>query len=140
MSYEKFIMDLDHCGAMLTLLQGFGADAEAFGRDAYLETGPGQNFLSNPTHPAPLMPRANFQPDIREAGPFETWAENGSPTADQRATAQWKQMLADYQPPPMDAAILAALADFVAAAQSINARRVVLNMRANSTNIDGADT
>ena len=34
MSYEKFIMDLDHCGAMMTMLQGFGTDMEDFGRDA----------------------------------------------------------------------------------------------------------
>jgi trimethylamine---corrinoid protein Co-methyltransferase len=114
MSYEKFIMDLDHCGAMLTMLQGFDTDSEAFGRDAYHETGPGQNFLST-QHTLRHFATANFQPDIREAGPFETWAENGSPTADQRATARWKQMLADYQPPPMDNALHAALAEFVAA-------------------------
>ena len=113
MSYEKFIMDLDHCGAMLTMLQGFGTDAEAFGRDAYQETGPGQNFLST-QHTLRHFATANFQPDIREAGPFETWTENGSLTADQRATARWKQMLADYRAPPMDDGIRAALADFVA--------------------------
>ena len=49
MSYEKFIMDLDHCGAMLKLLQGFQTDDEAFGKDAYFETGPGENFLSTTT-------------------------------------------------------------------------------------------
>ncbi len=117
MSCEKFVMDLDHCGAMLTLLQGFATDAEAFGRDAYLETEPGQNFLST-QHTLRHYATANFQPDIREAGPFETWFENGSLTADQRATARWKQMLADYQQPPMDAAILAALEEFVAVRKS----------------------
>ena len=117
MSYEKFVMDLDHCGAMLTLLQGFVTDAEAFGRDAYFETAPGQNFLST-GHTLRHYATANFQPDIREAGPFETWVENGSPTCDQRATARWKQMLADYQQPPMDPAILAALREFVAARKS----------------------
>lgn len=113
MSYEKFIMDLDHCGAMMTLLQGFGTDAEAFGRDAYLEAGPGMTFLST-QHTLRNFATANFQPDIPEAGSFETWSENESPTADQRATARWKQMLAEYEPPPMDDNIRAALTEFVA--------------------------
>jgi len=113
MSYEKFIMDLDHCGAMMTLLQGFGTDEEIFGRDAYHETGPGQNFLST-QHTLRHFATANFLPDIPEAGPFETWGENGSPTSDQRATARWKQMLADYVRPPMEENIHAALTEFVA--------------------------
>jgi trimethylamine--corrinoid protein Co-methyltransferase len=114
MSYEKFIMDLDHCGAMMTMLQGFGTDAEAFGRDAYHETGPGQNFLST-QHTLRHFATANFQPTVPEAGPFETWCENKSPTADQRATAIWKQMLDDYQAPSMDEGVLGALTEFVAA-------------------------
>jgi len=117
MSYEKFIMDLDHCGAMLTMLQGFGTDAETFGRDAYLETSPGQNFLST-QHTLRHYATANYQPEIREAGPFETWFEKGSPTLDQRAAPRWKQMLADYQPPPMDPAIRAELDAFVLARKS----------------------
>jgi len=113
MSYEKFIMDLDHCGAMLTMLQGFGVDEEAFGRDAYHETGPGENFLST-QHTKRHFASANFQSDISEAGPFETWSENGSPTTDQRATSRWKQMLADYKKPAMDENIQATLNEFVA--------------------------
>ncbi len=117
MSYEKFVMDLDHCGAMITMLQGFETDAEAFGQDAYLETGPGENFLST-RHTLRHFATANFQPAIPEAGPFETWEENGSLRADQRATARWKKMLEDYKEPPMEDAIRAALTDFVAARKS----------------------
>lgn len=113
MSYEKFVMDLDHCGAMMTMLQGFGTDAEAFGRDAYLETGPGQNFLSS-QHTLRHFATANFQPTIPEAGSFETWYENGSPSVDQRATAVWKRILEDYEKPPLDDDILNALTEFVA--------------------------
>lgn len=113
MSYEKFVMDLDHCGAMMTMLQGFDTDPEAFGRDAYHETGPGENFLST-QHTLRHYVTANFQPDIPEAGPFETWEEAGAPTLAQRATARWQQMLEDYEAPPMDAPVHAALVDFVA--------------------------
>jgi len=113
MSYEKFIMDLDHCGAMLTMLQGFQVDDEAFGRDAYLEVGPGENFLST-GHTLRHYADANFQPQIPEAGPYETWDENGRPTAEQRAATRWREMLAAYQPPAMPDDTRAALEDFVA--------------------------
>ncbi|WP_268808362.1 trimethylamine methyltransferase family protein [Ruegeria meonggei] len=113
MSYEKFIMDVDHCGAMLKLLQGFDTDEETYGRDAYLEAGPGENFLST-SHTLRHYKTANFEPQISDAGTYEAWVENGSLTADQRATARWQQLLDDYQQPEMNPDIRAALEDFVA--------------------------
>ncbi|MDG1737330.1 MAG: trimethylamine methyltransferase family protein [Paracoccaceae bacterium] len=113
MSYEKFVLDLDHCGAMLKLLQGFNVDDESFGRDAYVETGPGQNFLST-SHTLRHYTSANYEPQIIDAGPYETWAENGSLSAEQRATAKWKQMLTDYKQPEIDDGILSSLEEFVA--------------------------
>ncbi len=112
MSYEKFVMDLDHCGAMLKFLQGFGTEDEAFGRDAYLETGPGENFLST-SHTLRHYTSANFEPQIQDAGPYESWTENGAPTSDQRASARWKQMLDDYQQPELNSGTLASLEEFV---------------------------
>ncbi|MFY2822537.1 trimethylamine methyltransferase family protein [Ruegeria sp. MALMAid1280] len=113
MSYEKFVMDLDHCGAMLKMLQGFGTDDEAFGRDAYGEAGPGENFLST-SHTLRHYTTANFEPQVPEAGPYETWDENGRLTSDQRAAARWRQMLAEYVPPGMPEATRTALNEFVA--------------------------
>lgn len=113
MSYEKFVMDLDHCGAMLKMLNGFRTDDEAFGRDAYLETGPGENFLST-SHTLRHYASANFAPAIPEAGPYEMWVENGALTADQRAAIRWRQMLSEYQQPEMPNDIGAALSEFVA--------------------------
>lgn len=112
MSYEKFVMDLDHCGAMLRMLGGFETDAEAMAKDAYAEAGPGENFLST-SHTLRHFRTANFQPDIPEAGPFETWVENGSPTAEDRANARWKRMLDTYEKPEMEAGVEEALTEFV---------------------------
>jgi len=113
MSYEKFIMDLDHCGAMLKMLQGFDTGDEDFGRDAYHEAGPGENFLST-GHTLRHYVTANFEPQVPEGGPFETWDENGRLTADQRATARWQKMLSEYEPPEMPSSTRAALDHFVA--------------------------
>lgn len=113
MSYEKFIMDIDHCGAMLKLLQGFEITEEAFAQDAYFETGPGENFLST-AHSLRHYATANFQPAVPEPGPFETWVENGSLRQDQRATARWKQLLSEYEEPEMERSKLTTLHEFVA--------------------------
>ena len=112
MSYEKFALDLDHCGAMLKLLQGFSVDDEDFAQDAYHETGPGENFLST-SHTLRHYASANFEPQIAEAGPYETWTENGSLTSDKRATERWQRMLTDYKQPEMEPNVAAALIDFV---------------------------
>jgi trimethylamine--corrinoid protein Co-methyltransferase len=45
---------------------------------------------------------------------FESWHEAGGLDAARRANGIWKQLLADYQRPPMDPAIEEALTDYVA--------------------------
>lgn len=113
MSYEKFILDCDNCGAMLKLLQGLEVSADTLARDAYGEAGPGDNFLST-SHTLRNFASANFEPSVPEPGPYETWVENGSLTAAERANGQWKALLATYQAPPMDESIDDALKDFMA--------------------------
>lgn len=113
MSYEKFVMDLDHCGMALRMLQGMSVGDEDFARASYLEAGPGQNFLAT-SHTQKHYATANYQSELPEAGPFENWLENGSPNAAERASARWRHMLKAYEPPAMDAGIRAALDDFVA--------------------------
>ena len=112
MSYEKFVMDLDHCGMMLRLIQGIETDAESMGRDAYPEAGPGRNFLST-RHTLRHFATANYPSELPEAGPYETWVENGAPTLEQRANRRWKAMLAAYEAPSIDLGVEEALNDFV---------------------------
>jgi len=112
MSYEKFVMDLDHCGMMLRFLQGMPVNDESFGRDAYLEAGPGQQFFST-AHTMRHFADANFMPDLPEPGPYESWAEAGSLGVERRAAPHWKAMLEAYEPPPMDAGLTEAIENFV---------------------------
>lgn len=113
MSYEKFILDSDNCGAMLKLLEGMAVSEETLARDAYNEAGPGENFLST-AHTLRNFATANFEPSVPEAGPYETWLENGSPTAAERANQRWKAQLAAYEPPALDDSVDGALKDFMA--------------------------
>jgi len=113
MSYEKFVMDLDNCGSMLRLFQGLCVDEEALSKPSYSEAGPGQNFLST-SHTLKHFSTANYESLLADTGPYETWVENGSRTACERANDRWKEMLAAYEQPPLDKNIDTALQDFMA--------------------------
>jgi len=112
MSYEKFIMDLDNCGAMLRLFDGMDTDDDALAQEAYLETEPGQNFLST-THTMQHYATANYESLLPDTGPYETWTENGSLTAARRANVVYQSMLANYEKPALDQRCDSALTDFI---------------------------
>ena len=113
MSYEKFVMDLDNCGALLRLMQGMEVSAATLSRESYAEAGPGENFLST-SHTIAHFADANYESVLPDPGPYETWLENGALTAAERANVRWKQMLADYQPPSIDDRLVGQLKEFVA--------------------------
>ena len=113
MSYEKFIMDLDNCGAFLRMMQGMEVTEHTLSRESYYEAGPGENFLST-SHTLENYATANYETLLPDTGPYETWKENGSPDAAERANRVWKEMLARYEQPAMDENIKTQLEDFVA--------------------------
>ena len=117
MSYEKFILDLDNCGALLRTLQGFSVSSETLSGESYLEAGPGENFLST-THTLANFADANYESLLPDAGPFETWRDNGSLSAAERANRVWKEMLSTYEPPVLDENIKRKLEEFVASRKS----------------------
>lgn len=110
--YEKFVMDLDQCGAILRLAQGLRIDDEALAADAYREAGPGGDYLGS-AHTIRNFETANFQSALADTSSFEQWTDAGGLTIEQRANARRKEMLADYQPPPLDEAIDEELQDFI---------------------------
>ena len=111
--YEKFVMDLDRCGAILRMTQGLSIDANELAADAYLEAGIGSNFLGV-AHTLRNFRTANYRAPLTDTSSFEQWRENGGKDMQQRAYERWQQMLNEYQPPAIDVAIDEALLDFIA--------------------------
>lgn len=122
MSYEKFVMDLDHCGMMAHMLGGLTIDENALGKEAFRQVAPGENFLSAPHTMANFM-TANYLSDLADTNSFEQWTENGQQDMERRANQRWKEMLAQYEPPELDPAIDEALLDFMARKKSALADR-----------------
>src|SRR5215218_3850517 len=57
---------------------------------------------------------AFYRPILSDWRNYETWHDDGARTATERANGIWKQLLAEFEPPPMGAAAAEAVADFVA--------------------------
>jgi len=113
MSYEKFVMDADFCGALHTYLDGVKVDDNQLALDAFREVGPGSHFFGS-QHTLANYETAFWDSEIADNEPFEKWEAAGSDDAAIRANRRWKRALAEYQAPPLDEAIDEALQDFIA--------------------------
>jgi trimethylamine--corrinoid protein Co-methyltransferase len=113
MSYEKFMMDADFCGALHTYLDGVVIDDNQLALDAFREVGPGSHFFGC-AHTMANYESAFFDSALADNEPFEKWEAAGSTDAAARANAAWKKALSDYQAPPLDEAVDEALLDFIA--------------------------
>ena len=113
MSYEKFVMDADFCGALHTYLDGISVDDNQLALDAFKEVGPGSHFFGC-AHTMANYETAFWDSEIADNEPFEKWEAAGSHDAAYRANARWKKALADYEAPPLDPGIDEALQDFMA--------------------------
>jgi trimethylamine--corrinoid protein Co-methyltransferase len=112
-SYEKLIVDAEILQMMSEVLQPVAVDEASLGLDAIAEVGPGGHFFGS-AHTLERYETAFYRPILSDWRNYETWAEDGAQTATQRANRIWKQLLAEFEPPPLDPGRAEAIADFVA--------------------------
>ncbi|MEI8238724.1 MAG: trimethylamine methyltransferase family protein [Actinomycetota bacterium] len=113
MGYEKFMLDLDLCGAAGTYLKGVSFDEDQFAMDGFAEVGPGKHFFGS-QHTLRHYETAFYEPAISDNNSFEQWRDAGSLPSEQRATRMWRDTLANYEAPPIDDAVDEELRAFVA--------------------------
>jgi trimethylamine---corrinoid protein Co-methyltransferase len=113
MSYEKMIMDMDMCGALHAYLAGLEVSDDTLAFEALAQYGPGEHLFGT-DHTLRHYETAYWDSGFNDDRTFETWSETGSVDAAQRANKRWKDVLARYEPPPMDEGVAEALSDFVA--------------------------
>ncbi|MEQ1874812.1 MAG: trimethylamine methyltransferase family protein, partial [Ilumatobacteraceae bacterium] len=66
MGYEKFMMDLDLCGAAHTYLKGVSLDEDQFALDAFNEVGPGKHFFGS-QHTLRHYETAFYEPPLSDS-------------------------------------------------------------------------
>ena len=112
--YEKFAMDLELCGVLLTLAKGVSWDDDEWALEAILdEVPPGGHHLGT-EHTLNRFRTAFHSTPLFDHESFAQWEAAGSANATTRATAAWKALLESYEDPGLDDAIDAELQDFMA--------------------------
>jgi len=114
MSYEKFMMDLDVCGALHAYTNGVTVNEDTLGFEALNEGGPGVHLFST-AHTMRHYKTAYWDSALNDDQPWETWNEQGEVDAATRANLAWKHSLETYEQPAIDAAKDAELQAFIEA-------------------------
>ncbi len=110
--YEKFMMDADQLGMMMTLGKGLDMSENGQAIDQLLDHEPGHHFLGT-AHTLANFETAFYRSTLADNSSYEQWLEDGATTTADRANTAWKSSLAAYVPPPLDDAIDAEMLDYI---------------------------
>ena len=116
--YEKFVLDCDQLGMMMTFGKGLDITENGQAMSAMRENEPGNHFLGT-AHTLANFETAFYRSDTADNNSYEQWVEDGSLDASQRANRLWKERLASYQPPALDDAIDAELQEYIAKRKAV---------------------
>ncbi len=111
--YEKFVLDCEILGMLHTWARGLDLSDEALAFDAMAEVAPGGHYLGT-AHTMRHFRDAFYRAKVFDYESYDQWKLDGAEDSFARAARRVKQILAEYQPPPLDPAVEEALADYVA--------------------------
>lgn len=112
-SFEKFIIDAEIMQGFAEFLRPIEVNDDTLALSAIADVGPGGHYFGT-AHTLARYETAFYRPLLSDWRNFETWSEDGSLDATQRAHRIYKELLADYEQPPLDATVAQALDDYVA--------------------------
>ena len=112
-SFEKYVIDAELLNWVSAYLDGFELSEDALGIEAVREVGPGGHFFGC-AHTQARYATAFHAPFLSDWRNYETWEETGAVDATKRASSVWKQILHEFEPPPMDPGIRDELEAFIA--------------------------
>ena len=112
-SFEKTILDIDLLQMVAEFMDPLVVNDDTLAMEAIRDVGPGGHYFGTP-HTQARYRDAFYAPLLSDWRNFESWQEAGSPTAMDKANGLWKEMLAAYEPPPIDPAVVEELDAYVA--------------------------
>jgi len=111
-SFEKLIIDAEMLQMMAEYLRPIEVTEDELALDSIAEVGPGGHHFGT-SHTLERYESAFYTPMISNRQNFEAWQESGSIDISARANATWKQLLREYEQPPLDPAIDEELTEYV---------------------------
>ncbi len=112
MGYEKFMMDVDFCGALHRYLEGVSLDDDQFAIDGFHEVGPGKHFFGS-QHTLRHYETAFYDATTADNNSFEQWRDAGESRTEERAADLVRLTLEQYEAPPLDSAVDEALTEYI---------------------------
>ena len=101
MGYEKFVLDADQLGMWHAFSKGVDLSENGQALDVFPTNEPGTHFRGH-AHTLANVETAFYRSSVADSSSFEQWGAEGASDAAQRANAQWKRLLAEYESPPLD--------------------------------------
>jgi trimethylamine--corrinoid protein Co-methyltransferase len=111
-SFEKLILDAELLQLISEVLQPVEVSDATLGLDAIAEVGPGGHFFGT-AHTLERFETAFYTPLISDWRNFETWAEDGSRTATERAAVAWRRLLDEGEDPPLDEGVRESIDEYI---------------------------
>lgn len=112
-SFEKFIMDCETLQQMIAYMQPVEVNDDEIAFDAVKEVGAGGHFFGC-DHTQERYETAFYNPFLSDWSNFENWEDRGAVRTPERANRIYKEILAEYTPPPIDPAIDEEMQAFIA--------------------------
>jgi trimethylamine--corrinoid protein Co-methyltransferase len=112
-SFEKMVLDAELLQMMAEFLSPLEVNEDTLGFEAMRDVGHGGHFFGT-KHTLDRYETAFYAPIISDWSNYESWEEAGARTATERANKLYKEILADYEPPPLEAARSDELTEFIA--------------------------
>lgn len=112
-SYEKIILDLENLAMFQHFLEGFEISDATLALDMMAAVGPGGHHFGT-EHTQARFSTEFFPTFVADRQGYENWVAAGSHDAAQRASVLWKELVAQYEAPPLDPGLREALDDYVA--------------------------
>jgi trimethylamine--corrinoid protein Co-methyltransferase len=105
-SYEKFIIDVEGLAMFYHFLEGFAPNDGALALDMFVGVRPTSTQAGQAT--------ACYQPFLSDRLGYDDWLAAGGQDTARRAHTIWRELLAAYEPPPLDPGVKQALQEYVA--------------------------
>jgi trimethylamine--corrinoid protein Co-methyltransferase len=112
-SFEKFVIDLENVAMFRHFLEGFKVDGDSLALDMIAAVGAGGHHLGTP-HTQARYESAFFASSLADRQGYDGWLQGGGTDTAVRANKVWKEMLAQYEQPPLAVEIEEELRDFAA--------------------------
>ena len=112
-SFEKFVMDCEVLQQFIAYMQPYETGPDDLAVEAIREVGPGGHFFGV-QHTQDRYETAFYSPFLSDWSNYENWFDRGAVETVERANRVMKQILAEYEPPPLDEGVRDELGDFVA--------------------------